>query len=230
MGTCLLIHGFTGGEFEVAPLSEFLQERSCRTVTFFLRGLGGSRAELKDASREDWLHAAERQFKKAAYREEAIHLIGFSTGALIAAALAVKYKEQVRSLTLLAAPVYLFNVKEIIKTLGKVHMVKNYIKKFLTTPYRATRQFKAMVRESLQVYGKIQVPTLIIQGGADHLVQTRSANYLYEAIQADRKKLLIVDHSGHLICHGEGQESVFQEVSRFIQSTNQRPVKGKFGQ
>lgn len=225
MGTCLLIHGFTGGVFEVAPLSEFLQGRSFRTVTFFLRGLGGSRTELKGASREDWLHAAELQFKKTS-GDEAIHLIGFSAGALIAAALAVKYKEQVRSLTLLAAPVYLFNVKEIIKTLGKADMVKNYIKKFLTTPYRATRQFKAMVRESLQVYGKIQVPTLIIQGGADHLVQTRSANYLYEAIQADRKKLLIVDHSGHLICHGEGQESVFQEVFGFIQSENKCPPWG----
>lgn len=216
METCLFIHGFTGGEFEVTPLAEFLSKRNYRTVTFFLKGLGGTRSEMRRSSRQDWLHLAEEQLKQTAAGRNKIHLIGFSTGALIASALSVKYKEQIGSLTLLSAPVFLFNIKEIMKTLGKAEMVKNYVKKFLTTPYRATRQFKAMVRESLEVYGKIQVPTLIIQGGADHLVQTKSAQYLYETIQADRKKLLIVDHGGHLICHGQNHQMVFHEISRFI--------------
>ncbi|WP_343834489.1 alpha/beta hydrolase [Bacillus horti] len=211
-----MIHGFTGGEFEIAPLSEFLQAQYFKTKTFELKGLTGSRSEMMSSNRFDWIEKAETELKKIIKNGKSVHLIGFSTGAIIATHLSVKYKEHVKSLTLLATPIFTFNVKEIVKTFFQADKVKNYVKKFLHTPYCATREFKKIVQESLNLYKQVEAPTLIIQGDSDHLVQAKSANYLYLTIGAKKKKLLLVEKCGHLICLSKNQSQVFHEVYSFI--------------
>ena len=218
MDSCLFIHGFTGGIFEIAPLSQFMEEHNYRSTTFTLRGHGGTKAELLGSSRHDWQASAEEQLTELLKENERVHLIGFSTGALIASRLAVEYKSRVKSLTLLSTPVFPLNPVEIIKTLGSLTMLKNYASKFGTTPPQATREFGRMVRESFEIYPQIETPTLIVQGRRDHLVKTRSAAYLQNTIKAPRKKVLLVDKSGHMVCHCGESERMMSQVLEFIEN------------
>jgi carboxylesterase len=219
MDSCLFIHGFTGGEHEISPLSQFMEQHNYHSRTFTLKGHGGSRNDLLHSDRHDWQQSAEDELTELLRTNDGVHLIGFSTGALIASHLSVRYKPSIKSLTLLSTPVFPLNPVEILKTLASLSMLKMYISKFNSTPPKAAREFQRLVRESFSIYPQIHTPTLIVQGRKDHLVKTRSADYLQHTIPTSRKQLLMMDNSGHMLCHCEDKGRVMNEVLQFIQST-----------
>ncbi|AWV35695.1 alpha/beta hydrolase [Paenibacillus odorifer] len=219
MESCLFIHGFTGGEHEISPLSQFMEQHNYRSRTFTLKGHGGSRNDLLHSDRHDWQQSAEDELTELLKTNDGVHLIGFSTGALIASHLSVRYKPWIKSLTLLSTPVFPLNPVEIIKTLASFSMLKTYISKFSSTPPKATREFQRLVRESFSIYPHIETPTLIVQGKRDHLVKTRSADYLrHHMIKATQKQVLMVDNSGHMVCHCAEKDRIMNEVLQFIQT------------
>lgn len=217
MDSCLFIHGFTGGEHEISPLSRFMEQHNYHSRTFTLKGHGGSRKDLLHSDRHDWRQSAEDELKSLLKQTESVHLIGFSTGALIASHLSVQYQTRIKSLTLLSAPVFPLNVLEILRTLGSPAMLRNYFSKFGSTPAKATREFQRLVRESFEVYPRIEIPTLIVQGRRDHLVKTKSAGYLQQTIPSGRKQVLMVENSGHMVCHCDDSERIMNEVLQFIE-------------
>jgi esterase/lipase len=219
MDSCLFIHGFTGGEYEVAPLSQFMEQHSYPTRMFTLKGHGGSRKELLESDRFAWKQSAEDELNELLKHEQGIHLIGFSTGALIASHLSVQYQASIKSLTLLSAPVFPLNPLEILRTLGSPAMLRNYLSKFGSTPAKATREFQRLVRESFDIYPQIVTPTLIVQGRRDHLVKPKSAGYLQQTIPSEHKEVLMVEKSGHMLCHSGESGRVMDEVLRFIASS-----------
>ncbi|AIQ20344.1 MULTISPECIES: alpha/beta hydrolase [Paenibacillus] len=217
MDSCLFIHGFTGGEHEISPLSRFMEQHNYHSRTFTLKGHGGSRKDLLHSDRHDWRQSAEDELKSLLNQTESVHLIGFSTGALIASHLSVQYQARIKSLTLLSAPVFPLNVLEILRTLGSPAMLRNYFSKFGSTPAKATREFQRLVRESFEVYPRIEIPTLIVQGRRDHLVKTKSAGYLQQTIPSGCKQVLMVENSGHMVCHCDDSERIMNEVLQFIE-------------
>ncbi|WP_342437141.1 alpha/beta fold hydrolase [Paenibacillus sp. FSL L8-0436] len=217
MDSCLFIHGFTGGEHEISPLSRFMEQHNYHSRTFTLKGHGGSRKDLLHSDRHDWRQSAEDELKSLLNQTESVHLIGFSTGALIASHLSVQYQTRIKSLTLLSAPVFPLNMLEILRTLGSPAMLRNYFSKFGSTPAKATREFQRLVRESFEVYPHIEIPTLIVQGRRDHLVKTKSAGYLQQTIPSGRKQVLMVENSGHMVCHCDDSERIMNEVLQFIE-------------
>jgi carboxylesterase len=219
---CLLIHGFTGGEHEVSPLAEYLEAQGYRVKMFTLQGHGGSKAQLRHASRHDWIHSAEVECQQLLATYPKIHLIGFSTGALIAAHLVVKYPQKISSLTMLSAPVFPLNPQQIMRTLYQWPMVKAYIRNFFVVPSRATREFYRIVRESFAIYPHIQLPVLIIQGDLDHLVKMKSASYLAEHLGTPHKRVVIVPASGHLVCYAVRKIEVFEAVQSWIDTHHAR--------
>lgn len=212
MEACLLIHGFTGGVHEMAPLAEFLTIKGFRVGTFTLSGHGGSRRDMQDAGSREWIASAEEELKTLLDEHEQVHLIGFSTGALIATRLAAFYKERIASLTLLSAPVFPLHPPAIVRTLVQPKMVGRYIRNFFVVPPRATREFYRIVDESLEWYEDAIAPALVVQGAKDHLVKPRSAPYLHEHLGAARKRLLVLPQSGHLVCHSVDQLELFDAV------------------
>lgn len=194
-----------------------MEQHNYHSRTFTLKGHGGSRKDLLHSDRHDWRQSAEDELKSLLNQTESVHLIGFSTGALIASHLSVQYQARIKSLTLLSAPVFPLNVLEILRTLGSPAMLRNYFSKFGSTPAKATREFQRLVRESFEVYPRIEIPTLIVQGRRDHLVKTKSAGYLQQTIPSGCKQVLMVENSGHMVCHCDDSERIMNEVLQFIE-------------
>ncbi|MFD1884488.1 alpha/beta hydrolase [Paenibacillus wenxiniae] len=216
MKVCLLIHGFTGGQYEVSPLAEYLEAQGYRVNMFTLQGHGGNKAELRQATRQDWIHSAEVELKQLLTTCSQVHLIGFSTGALIAAHLVVNYPNQISSLTMLAAPVFPLNPQQIMRTLSQWPMVKAYIRNFFVVPSRATREFYRIVNESFAIYPQLTLPVLIVQGDRDHLVKLKSTSYLVEHLGTEHTQVMIVRASGHLVCYASRKREVFAAVQDWI--------------
>src|SRR5690625_5472321 len=88
---CMLIHGYTGGPYELAPLTNYLKENTNFIVVVPTLPGHGKNLALDDVSHEDWLNTAEETFLQLRKKVDRIYLIGFSMGGMIASYLAAKY-------------------------------------------------------------------------------------------------------------------------------------------
>lgn len=223
---CLCIHGFTGAPFEVAPLVDYLKERTdWRFAVPTLPGHGET-LDLKGVHYHDWIAHAEKSLKDLMETCDTIYVIGFSMGGLIASYLATHYP--VKRLVLLSAAAYYVNpkqlsldIKEIVKDSFKGNLASNelfirYKRKIKATPLSATLQFRTLVSKVRPLLGEISIPTFIAQGESDGIVPPKSAQYLYQRIGAEQKKLIYIKNSKHLICHSDEREQLFAEVIQFL--------------
>ncbi|WP_343032932.1 alpha/beta hydrolase [Virgibacillus doumboii] len=89
---CLIIHGYTGGPYEVEPLAAYLREQTDWYVEVPTLPGHGENLALENVSHKKWLTAAENSLKQLSEKVDKIYLIGFSMGGMIAAYLAAKHK------------------------------------------------------------------------------------------------------------------------------------------
>ncbi|XEC95654.1 alpha/beta hydrolase [Paenibacillus tarimensis] len=212
---CLLLHGFTGGPFEVEPLARHLRLRGWTCLVPTLAGHGGHLEELRHTGREEWIASASAAADTLKEQYGEFDLIGFSMGGLIAAYLANRYP--VRKLVLLNAAVIYFspgrfvrNAAELIRS-GK----REQLRVKHETPIKAVIQFMRLVRELRPEIDHIHMPVFIAQGDCDEVVHPRSASYIYRRIRGERE-MAMFPKSRHMICLGEEREALFLQVEKFL--------------
>ncbi|MCA1057076.1 alpha/beta fold hydrolase [Rossellomorea aquimaris] len=225
---CLLIHGFTGGPYEVEPLADYLKERTdWKIVVPTLPGHGETLA-LRGVKHVEWIEHAEDQLKNLLEQCEKVYVIGFSMGGLIASYLTVNYN--VDKLVLLSAAAYYVNIKQLMKDIGGMikeglqgkilenELYNRYKFKVTNTPILSTYEFKKVVQRARPLLHKVDVPTFIAQGENDGIVPPKSAKYIYETISSEEKNLYYSTKSKHLICHSEDKHELFGEIYHFLES------------
>jgi carboxylesterase len=213
---CLLIHGFTGGPFEVSPLADRLRAEGtyCRIPT--LPGHG----EVHPRHRshiiwQDWVQAMEVEAKDLSMQYGAFDLVGFSMGGLIAAYIANRFP--VRRLVLLNTAVIYVSPGRFLKEMNRRLQAGDwsYYTKIKGTPIRTTIQFMRLVRQLKPEISRLQLPTFIAQGQQDQIVHPASARYLEKKIAGD-KVVHYFPKSRHLICLDVEAEELFDKVERFL--------------
>lgn len=212
---CLLLHGFTGGPYEVTPLAHHLITKGCSCFTPQLPGHDGNLRNLKNYTRYDWISAAENEADKLVNEYGSIDLVGFSMGGLLAAHLASMFP--VRRLVLLGTPIVYISPSRLFKDI-----TSRIARKDLTfydwkkqTPLQAVIEFMKLVKELKGDLDKISAPTLIVHGQADPIVHPYSSKYIFERIQAP-KELHYLPKSKHLLCLDQEAEELFQRVETFL--------------
>ncbi|WP_052310064.1 alpha/beta hydrolase [Paenibacillus senegalensis] len=213
---CLLLHGFTGGPYEVKPLAHHLMNKGCCCVTPELPGHNGNLRNLKNYTRYDWIEAAEKEAQKLVQQFGSIDLVGFSMGGLLAAHLATLYP--VRRLVLLGTPIIYVSPARLFKDVTE-RLAKRDLKFYnwkKQTPLQAVFEFMRLVKELKGDLGKIEAPTLIIHGQADPIVHPYSSKYIYERIQAP-KELVVLPNSKHLLCLEAEAEALFCKIEAFLE-------------
>jgi esterase/lipase len=210
-----LIHGFTGGTWEIEPLQKELERQGYQTCSPTLAGHSGTRSDLKIASSHDYIAGIERDFLAFA-NEKPVELIGFSMGSLIAVHLAVTYPHLVAKLVLLAPPVYPIHFYNTLRTLNKRSFIENYIKKLFATPAFARQQFYVLVKRSREHFALISQPTLLIQGKRDHLVSMKSSTFIKSTIPPKLLHTKYYPNAGHLLLHGPEKKDVISDILHFL--------------
>jgi carboxylesterase len=226
MTGCLLLHGFTGSPYEVEPVASRLAKYGWRIESPILAGHEGHSEPLGKVTWHDWVHSAEDALKKLLAECETVYIVGFSMGGLIAAHLSTRYP--VQKLVLLSASLFYINPQQLfhdVATLiksnfknaaGSKELFRRYTSKVKTTPPRAVIHFRHLVRVLKNDISHVNVPTLIIQGGKDDLVEPRSAQYIYDHIASKEKELHILPESKHIICHDCEQELLLSLIETFL--------------
>ncbi|MDY0410443.1 alpha/beta hydrolase [Paracerasibacillus soli] len=177
---CLVIHGYTGGPYELEPLTDFLKEKTNWIIQVPILPGHGKNLSLEDKTYDEWLDAAEHALHQMREKCNEIYVIGFSMGGMIAAYLAAKH--HVDKLVLLApAGKYLSfkhlfaEVTDMLKDAvrGKINKNRFYLhykRKWGTIPLRANIEFMKLIHATKKYLKSVQSPVLIAQGQLDSMV------------------------------------------------------------
>ncbi|SES37425.1 Esterase/lipase [Salipaludibacillus aurantiacus] len=232
---CLIIHGFSGTPDEIADIEQHLKKKNWLVYCPELPGHDGTKESMKSVTYKHWVFKAKVALEELMDRCEKVYLIGFSMGGVIASFLASQYP--VERLVLLSAAAYYLNPKQIVQDvtgwflegvrgeLDKDDYYQFYREKILRTPMAATIEFAKMVKKLRPHLDQITVPTLVIQGESDGLVPQKSAEYIYEHIQSEEKKLYFFPEAKHYIWFGDGKDKLLEAIDDFFSGTTDGALK-----
>lgn len=233
MIACLVIHGFTGGPYEIEPLSRFLKEETTWHIEVPTLPGHGRKLALKNVSHKKWINAAENSLKQLLAKYDEVYLIGFSMGGMIASYLAAKYK--VDKLVLLASARKYLSLKQIVIDVRQVCMdglkgniKKNklyihYRKKLGDVPLSANLEFLKLVKFTKPYLKEIDSDVLIAQGQKDGMVPYKTAYFLDKEINSEEKEVVFFERSRHLICLGEDKDTLNQMIYHFLSKKVDQP-------
>ncbi len=106
----LLIHGFMASPAELRSLGERLHADGHHVFGVRLKGHGTSPWDLRERNWHDWVNSVERGYDIVRAYSREIHLVGFSTGGLLALHLAAGNPgRRIKSVTSISAPVHFRN-------------------------------------------------------------------------------------------------------------------------
>ncbi|MCT1902846.1 carboxylesterase [Oceanobacillus sojae] len=223
---CLIIHGYTGGPYEVEPLANYLRDNTDWHIEVPTLPGHGTELNLENASYESWIQAAEEELQTLIEQFETIYVIGFSMGGMIASYLAAKYK--IDRLVLLATSGKYLCLKQLGLDAAAVigdglrgHLKENqlfnhYKKKMGVVPLKAHFEFMKLVRFTRKYLDKVKSPVLIAQGQLDGMVPYKTAYYLDKLIHSEKKEVVFFERSKHLICLGTDKDTLNNMIYGFL--------------
>lgn len=223
---CLVIHGYTGGPYEVEPLVDYLKQQTDWDIVVPTLPGHGMKLELENVSHKKWLRTAEDVMEDLQSKYETIYVIGFSMGGMIAAYLAGKYK--IDKLVLLAPAGKFLSFKQMTLDLGEVisdgfrgKLKENanylhYKNKIRQVPLKANLEFIKLVRYTRGSLKNIQSPVFIAQGQQDSVVPPSTVHYLDKEILSEQKEVVLFENSRHMICHGDDKDTLNTMIGDFL--------------
>lgn len=223
---CLILHGYTGGPYEVAPLSVYLKEKTDWCIHVPTLPGHGRNLALENISYKKWISASEQALEKLKKNCDDIYIIGFSMGGMIAAYLAAKF--HISKLVLLAPSGKYLSWKQLARDAGtfiadgirrnleKNMLYLNYKRKMGMIPFQANIEFLKLVYFTRKHLKNVHSEVLIVQGHQDGMVPYKTAYYLDKEMEQTEKEIVFLDRSKHLLCHGEDKHILNKMVHHFL--------------
>lgn len=223
---CLIIHGYTGGPYEVEPLATYLKEETDWDIVVPTLPGHGKKLNLKDVSHTKWIETVDEAMNDLQGKYDEIYVIGFSMGGMLAAYLAGK--NHVDKLVLLSTAGRYLSPKQITLDVGTVisdgfkgklqenKQYTHYKKKLGKVPFKANIEFLKLVRFTRSYLKDVESPVFIAQGQQDGMVPAHTVNYLDKEIGSEHKEIVLFDKSKHLICLGEDKDTLNVMVEEFL--------------
>ncbi|HEX6594136.1 MAG TPA: alpha/beta fold hydrolase [Bacillota bacterium] len=223
---CLMIHGFTGGPYELEPLATYLEQHTNWQIEVPTLPGHGRKLSLENVTHEHWIEVVEEKFQQLQKTCDRIYVIGFSMGGMIAAYIAAKY--EVEKLVLLATSGKYLSFKQIGMDIADVikdgvkgklkdnRLYTHYKKKFGEVPIQANLEFLKLVHFTRKHLKDVESPVFIAQGQQDGMVPYTTAYYLDEEIRSTQKEIVLLERSKHLLCLGSDKDILNRMVYRFL--------------
>jgi len=106
-GAVLLFHGLTGSPFELKKYGQFLYNNGYDVYAECLPGHGEKFDEIYTVKYQDWLDFAYLKFLQLNEKYEKVFVSGLCLGAVLALAVAIKYKDDISGVISLSTTLFL---------------------------------------------------------------------------------------------------------------------------
>ncbi|ERH34153.1 carboxylesterase [Staphylococcus equorum UMC-CNS-924] len=223
----LLLHGFTGNSSDVRQLGRFLQKKGYTSYAPHYEGHAAPPEEILKSSPFVWFKEALDGYDflvEKGYDE--IVVAGLSLGGCYA--LKLSLNRDVKGIITMCSPMY-------IKTEGSMfdgvleyaRNFKKYEGKDETTinkemdvfqPSETLKDLQGQIQDVRDHVDEVMDPLLVVQAEQDQMINTDSANIIYNESESDEKDIKWYANSGHVITIDKEKELVFEDVYQFLES------------
>ncbi len=225
----LLLHGFTGNSADVRMLGRFLQKEGYSCLAPQYKGHGVPPEELVHTGPVDWWQDVMKgynELKEKGYEEIAV--AGLSLGGVFS--LKLGYTSTVKGIVPMCAPMYIKSEETMYEgVLDYAREYKNYegkseaqieeeMEEFKKTPMETLKALQDLIADVRDNIDMIYTPTFVVQARHDEMINTDSANIIYDSVESDQKDLKWYEESGHVITLDKEKEQLHEDVLAFLNS------------
>lgn len=236
----VLVHGYMAAPPEVKELAMYLGKRGFLVYAPRVSGHGTSPDDLAAMTYKDWIKSVDEGYAIISSLCKRVVVGGFSTGA----GLALDLSARVKGLTAVFAvspPLRLqdFSVR-FLPAVGvwnrcmdlmcmdraKMEFVENRPENphinYFRNPVCGVRELGLLMESVEKRLPRINIPTLVIQGDGDPIVNPKGSRKVFELISSTDKEYLLFSFNRHGILLGKGAERVHRAIGDFIKRTTAR--------
>ncbi len=237
----LLVHGFMSSPAELRDFGERLHARGYHVLGVRLKGHGTSPWDLRDRDWQEWADSVNTGFTILKAFSLNIHVIGFSTGGLLAVLQGVRHVDPaLSSVVSVSAPIE-FHDKNM-RFVPLLHHANNMVRwvsseglmpfrpndtehpdiNYAHIPIRALYQLQKMIEHFLRNPAPIEAPVFLFQGDRDPVIVASSVQRLFDHIQAKNKQIIMIKSERHGILNENidgTQEKIIAALERFSTSS-----------
>ena len=239
----LLVHGFLASPAELSDFGQRLRDQGYAVMGIRLAGHGTSPWDLKARTWAEWLNSVRRGYRILSAFADQIVVVGFSAGGALSLMLAAENPDKLAGVASVSAPQTYRN-----KTLIFIPLVHGLNKladwmpsfegpmpfrenvsehpdiNYYNIPIHGLYQLRAMTGELPDHLPQIDVPTLIVQGDDDPVVDPDSARQIFDKLVTTDKALHWVPSKRHGILN-EDTGDTCGLLSGFIARAEPEPKK-----
>jgi len=224
----LLLHGFTGNTADVRMLGRFLEGKGYTCHAPLYEGHGVPPENLVHTGPEDWWKSVTDGYEllKSSGHEE-IAVAGLSLGGVFS--LKLGYTVPIKGIITMCAPMHIKSeevmyegilqyAREYKKLEGKSEeQIQQEMDEFQKTPMRTLKALQDLIADVRDHVDMIYSPTFVVQARHDHMINTESANIIYNEVENDLKKIKWYEESGHVITLDKERDQLHQDVYEFLE-------------
>ncbi|MBJ7986233.1 alpha/beta hydrolase [Bacillus cereus] len=224
----LLLHGFTGNSADVRMLGRFLEKKGYTCHAPIYKGHGVPPQELVHTGPEDWwkdVMNAYQHLKDQGY--EKIAAVGLSLGGVFSLKLA--YTLPILGVVPMCAPMYIKS--EEIMYQGILAYAREYKKReqksperieqemfeFKQIPMNTLKALQELIRDVRNNVDMIYAPTFVVQARHDEMINTDSANIIYNGVESTLKDIKWYEDSTHVITLDKERDVLHEDVYNFLE-------------
>jgi esterase/lipase len=230
----LLIHGFLAGPAEMRSLGDRLHKQGHHVLGVRLRGHGTSPWDLRDRDWHDWLDSVTRGYDIIKAFSQSIHIVGFSTGGLLALMQASLHPHRkLKSVISVCAPIDFKNknlkfvpllhhanrLARLVKADGIIPFQPNDTEhpevNYQHIPVRALYQLQQLIDQLMSDPLKINAKLNLFQSKSDPVVEASSVESLYKHIEAKDKSITMIEADRHGIVY-ENIDDIQQKIADLV--------------
>lgn len=224
----LLLHGFTGNSADVRMLGRFLEKKGYTCHAPIYKGHGVPPEELVHTGPEEWwqdVMEAYQLLKDKGF--EKIAVVGLSLGGVFS--LKLGYTVPVLGVVPMCAPMYIKSEETMYQgILAYAREYKNREQKspeqieqemleFQKTPMNTLKALQQLIADVRNNVDMIYAPTFVVQARHDEMINTDSANIIYNGVESTLKDIKWYEDSTHVITLDKQRDELHEDVYNFLE-------------
>ncbi|NMD68927.1 carboxylesterase [Bacillus sp. DNRA2] len=224
----LLLHGFTGNTADVRMLGRFLEKNGYTCHAPLYKGHGVPPEHLVETGPEDWWQDVTNGYqhlKSLGYEDIAV--AGLSLGGVFS--LKLGYTVPIKGIVPMCAPMYIKSeavmyegileyAREFKQREGKTpEQIEIEMGEFQKSPMKTLKALQDLISEVRDNIDMIYAPTFVVQARHDHMINTNSADIIYNEVESHTKQIKWYEESGHVITLDKERDMLHEDILQFLE-------------